>query len=107
MGDPPIGQMSVLPYDALPAVVPQRPPADPPPGAAFPAAPLKQEGVIEFQRVGNPEVHGHVLDVLGPVSSMGPQLLHLRERKGRERERVRERKREVSQRPRERQRDRG
>lgn len=50
------------------------------PLAAFPAPALQEEGVVEFQRVRDAEVHGHVLDVLSPVCSVGPQLLHLRVR---------------------------
>lgn len=36
---------------------------------AFPASALQEEGVVELQRVGDSEVHGHVLR---PVRSMGP-----------------------------------
>lgn len=48
------------------------------PLAAFPAPALQEERVVELQGVGDAEVHGHVLDVLGPVCGMGSQLLHLR-----------------------------
>ncbi len=52
-------------------------PADAATLAAFPAPALQEERVVELQRVWDAEVHGHVLDVLGPVCSVGPQLLHL------------------------------
>lgn len=55
-------------------------PADAPTLAALPAPALQEEWVVELQRVWDTEVHGHVLDVLGPVCSVGPQLLHLRVR---------------------------
>lgn len=48
------------------------------PLTAFPTPALQEERVIELEGVGDAEVHGHVLDVLGPVCGMGSQLLHLR-----------------------------
>ena len=52
-------------------------PTDAAPLAAFPAPALQEERVVELEGVGDAEVHGHVLDVLGPVCGMGSQLLHL------------------------------
>lgn len=40
--------------------------------AAFPAPALQEEGVVELQGVRDSEVLRHVLDVLGPVCSVGP-----------------------------------
>ena len=79
-GGPAVRQVSVLRSSA--GQVPQRsiaPPADAAALTAFPAAALQEERVVELQRVRDAEVHGHVLDVLGPICSVGPQLLHLRE----------------------------
>lgn len=44
------------------------------------ASPLDLKGVVEIQWHWNSEVHGHVLDVLGPVCGMSSQLLHLEEK---------------------------